>query len=82
MVGKIQRPHDPLNGDPDWKVEWLAVNGESGVIAAPQRMRVINTLTQLKKTRNVWTVDLDCLRAFVDMVEDIYEHGESRAARK
>lgn len=82
MIAKIQRPLKPLEGDADWRVEWLAVNGESGVLRAPQRMKVINTLTQLKKTRKVWTVEVEMVRAFGSLVDDFYEHGESKAARK
>jgi len=82
MIAKIQRPLQPLEGDSDWKVEWLAVNGESGVLRAPQRMKVINTITQLKKTRKVWTCEVETVQAFTALVEEIFESGDSKAARK
>jgi len=81
MIAKIQRPSKPLEGDSDWRVEWLAVNGERGTLAAPQRMKVINTLTQLKKTRKVWTTEVETVQAFTDLVEDL-EGSVLKAARR
>lgn len=80
MVAKIQRPLKPLEGDSDWRVEWLAVNGDSGVLRSPQRMKVIMTLSQLKKTRKVWTAEVETVRAFTQMVEDI-DNGVNPAAK-
>lgn len=81
LVGKIQRPHDPLTGDPDWKIDWLAVNGERGTLASPQRAKIINTMTQLKKTRKVWTAEVEAVQAITGLVDGL-EGDLLKAARK
>ena len=81
MVGKLQKPRDPLSEDCNWKVDWLAVNGERGTLAAPQRAKIVNTMTQLKKTRKVWTAEVDAVQALTGLVDGL-EGDLLKAARR
>jgi hypothetical protein len=81
LVGKIQRPSDPLSEDRNWKVDWIAMNGERGTVASPQRAKVINTMTQLKKTRKVWTAEVEAVQAITGLVDGL-EGDLLKAARR